>query len=70
MEFRVVIDPNKEREFVKLLKVWQKLEVVKKFEGLQEHPSVDENWTKQKTFDTFEKISAKELVSQYRDLVD
>ncbi len=37
MEYRVIINPSKEQEFLQLLKAWQSLEVVLDFELLEEN---------------------------------
>ena len=70
MEYKITIDQNKEREFVKLLKAWQKLELIKDFEASPENQPSGSNWTKTKVYDSTPQTSAQDFVSQYRDLVD
>lgn len=65
MEYRVIINPSKEQEFLQLLKAWQSLEVVLDFELLEENAKqILPLWSKTK------EKSPRDLAEEYRDLVD
>ncbi len=68
MEYRVIINPSKEQEFLQLLKAWQSLEVVLDF-GLLEDNDEKSKQTLPLWHKTREK-SPRDLAEEYRDLVD
>jgi len=72
MEYRVEINPAKEKEFLQLLKAWESLGVVRHYEvfvkyaGEEDNSSLDSSQRRQKKIaDT-----AWEMAEPYKDLLD
>ncbi|MFN7117165.1 MAG: hypothetical protein ACK4TA_10230 [Saprospiraceae bacterium] len=71
MTYKVEINPDKENEFLQLLRAWQSLEVVRSFKSLPENS--DEQDTGEPYMSAWERLKARksrEIGEEYRDLVD
>lgn len=71
MLYKVEINPEKESEFLQLLRVWQSLDVVWSFKSLLE--TLNEQDMEASYAAAWEKLKAKtgrEIGEEYRDLVD
>ncbi len=71
MNYKVEVNPEKENEFLQLLRAWQSLDVVWSFKQLPEIQ--DEQDAGEPYLPAWERLKAKksrEIGEEYRDLVD
>ncbi len=73
MEYRVTIQPTKEKEFLQLLKAWESLGVVLRYEKRRPRPAEEED----AIFESSNKPKARkatdaawEMAEPYKDLLD
>jgi hypothetical protein len=69
MEYRVKINPQKEKEFIQLLRTWQNLDLVKSFYVVNEEEN-DPGAPSDKEKAAGREIITNDIIKQYLDLVD
>lgn len=71
MNYKVEVNPEKENEFLQLLRAWQSLDVVWSYKPLPENQ--EEQTANEAYVPSWERLKAKkirEIGEEYRDLVD